>query len=195
MAASVPDVNDEYVSVSDPVHSPDPPPLANVPHPARAGASSKPSRSQVHTRWLACRRHLLGGPDASTASAAAAQAVAVLRADEPKSSPNALGAAPGRPLRQASAGFAGLCSNPSPAARASRRRRMRIATRAIKKKNRLADDSPSCAAIGLGGLAVRPDRACTVSSQPVCVSSAAVLGAVTSVWAVTGDWRGGRHGS
>ena len=164
-----------------------PPPL----HFARAGASSKPSRSQAHTRWLACRRHLLGGPDASTVSAAAAEAAAVLRADEPKSSPNALGAAPGRPRRHASAGSAGLWSNPSPAARAARRRRTRFVTRAIKKKSRLADDSPSCAAIGPGGLAVRPDRACTVRSQPVCVSSAAVLGAVTSVWAVTSDGRDG----
>jgi hypothetical protein len=162
--------------------------------PASERLSSKPSRSQAHTRWLACRRHLLGGPDASTVSAAAAEAAAVLRADEPRSSPNALGAAPGRPRRHASAGSAGLWSNPSPAARAARRRRTRFATRAIKKKSRLADDSPSCAAIGPGGL--RPDRACTVSSQPVCVSSAAVLGAVTSVWAVTSDgWRGGRGGS
>ena len=133
-------MNDEYVSVSDPVHSPDPPPLANVPHPARAGASSKPSRSQAHTRWLACRRHLLGGPDASTASAAAAQAAAVLRADEPKSSPNALGAAPGRPLRQASAGSAGLWSDRSPAARASRRGRARA--REIRTPSRRDAVSP-----------------------------------------------------
>ena len=164
-------------------------------HPARAGASSKPSRRAASRAgangWFACRRHLLGGPDASTVSAAAAEAAAVLRADEPRSSPNALGAAPGRPRRHASAGSAGLWSNPSPAARAARRRRTRFATRAIKKKSRLAGDSPSCAAIGPGGLAVRPDRACTVRRQPVCVSSATVLGAVTSVWARTSDGRDG----
>ena len=87
--------------------------------PARAGASSKASRSHQHIRRLASRRHF-GGAEASTVSAAAAAAAAPLPASEVKSSPTAsvLGAATGRPLRSASPRTT-VWSNACPAGRAS----------------------------------------------------------------------------
>ena len=87
--------------------------------PARAGASSKASRSHQHIRRLASRRHF-GGAEASTVSAAAAAAAAPLPASEVKSSQTAsvLGAATGRPLRSASPRST-VWSNACPAGRAS----------------------------------------------------------------------------
>eukprot|EP00964_Phaeocystis_antarctica_P155792 scaffold125126_cov60-Phaeocystis_antarctica.AAC.1 len=96
---------------------------------------------------------------------------------------------------------------------------MRITTRTRKEASRIEDDRPSCVssggssvsvdsfslaavhigrsptAAGLGALAARPGRARMVGSQAVCVSSAAVSGAGSSIWAVTSDsWRGGDGG-
>ena len=127
-----------------------------VPQPARAGASSKASRSHQHIRRLASRRHF-GGAEASTVSAAAAAAAAALPASEVKSSPTAsvLGAATGRPLRSASPRST-VWSNACPAGRASHGGFARAReTRTPSRRDAAPRARISC---GLTGPPVRPSK-------------------------------------